>query len=65
MAPLSGMVVQHAYHTTLKMTPFEVFYGYPPRSHTDRLNLNPKVAAIKDYLVKRKAMIETLKWQLQ
>ena len=39
------------YHTTIKMSPFESLYGYPPPM-TKEYGINCfKVPAVKDYLV--------------
>ena len=63
--PLAEWWYNTTYHTAIKMTPFEVLYGYPP----PMLALGPyqtiKNAAVESYLTERKKVEAIIRDNLQ
>lgn len=54
-----------SYHSSIKMTPFEALYGFPPPLHVPYLPGDSKVEAVDISLRDREAIIEVLKFNLQ
>ncbi|XP_076932702.1 uncharacterized protein LOC143598350 [Bidens hawaiensis] len=52
------------YHTSLKMTPFQVLYGYPPPIFISYVPKDCPIEAMEQLLTERELMIQQLKHSL-
>ncbi|KAD4585289.1 hypothetical protein E3N88_22890 [Mikania micrantha] len=52
------------YHSSIKMSPFQALYGYPPPIHISYIPMDTYVAAVETLYRDREVMIQTLKENL-
>ena len=52
------------FHTSIKLTPFEALYGYPPSRLQDYIPGTSRVAAVDSFLTQRQQILATIKANL-
>ena len=52
------------FHTSIKLTPFEALYGYPPSRLQDYIPGTSRVAAVDSLLTQRQQILATIKANL-
>ena len=62
--PLAEFWFNTNFHTTLKLTPFEALYGYPPQTLQDYIPGTTRVAAVDSFLSHRQQVLAVIKTNL-
>lgn len=53
-----------SYHTTIRTTPFEALYGYPPPIHVPYIAHDKVIASVNQQLLLKEAMIQLLRFHM-
>lgn len=53
-----------SFHTTIRTTPFEALYGYPPPVHVPYLAQDKVAAAVNQHLLQKEAIVQLLRFHM-